>query len=238
MSTGFDVCAELARGVADRAGAWQFIKGFAAHWSSPLTAADGWTDAELAAVENRLGFRLPLAMREAYGLFGRRADLTSNQDEFLPPDRLQMDEDGEMLTFRVENQGIWDLGISMADLAVPDPPVMVRSDIFDESSDICLPWLDRFSLACIEVVLSESVYSAMEEFGDVNCLTLSDETRLEQLYSRLPIPEYPQLPAEAGYRWFAGPDVLLRVDPADCLFVRARTPEALDQVRRSLPGGW
>ncbi|WP_223184536.1 SMI1/KNR4 family protein [Streptomyces sp. CBMA152] len=84
---------------------WRFIQGFAAHWADALEHGDGWTEADLVAAEERLGVRLPVAMREAYLLFGRRRDLTSNHDELLAPDELYVDDAGEALVFRHENQG-------------------------------------------------------------------------------------------------------------------------------------
>jgi hypothetical protein len=46
---------------------------------------NGYGKADIDAAEERLGVRFPAAVREAYGLFGRRADLTSNQDRQLRP---------------------------------------------------------------------------------------------------------------------------------------------------------
>ncbi|MEU7763761.1 hypothetical protein AB0B25_01345 [Nocardia sp. NPDC049190] len=231
MSTGFDIRTELVRGVGDRAGAWQFIKEFVAHWMSPLTEADGFSEAELAPIEDLLERRLPPAMREAYGLFGRRSDLTSRQDDFRPPTSLFVDDDEEIVTFRVENQGVVEWGVRISELVMPDPPVLVRSHL-DDTWNV---WLDRFSLACIELVLSESLCGEVELI-ESRCLTDTDLAGMEQLFTRLPIPECRWDPDVPGYRWFAGQDVLLRVDPANWLFVRARTPEALDELRRSWPG--
>ncbi|WP_040840674.1 SMI1/KNR4 family protein [Nocardia brevicatena] len=233
MSTGFDVGAEFVHGVADRAGVWRFIAGFAAHWISPLADADGWSEADLVAAEENLGVRLPSAMRKAYRLFGRREDLTGNQDFLLSPAHLDLDETGEMLVFRVENQGVWEWGVSMADPYEPDPRVAIR--LSGDDPEQWGAWLDRFLLACVEMVLSESLYSAVHISEP---LSADDLARVERMYSRLPIPECHVFADDSGIRWFAGQDVLLRVDPADCLGARARTAEALDRLRRSFPENW
>jgi hypothetical protein len=106
MSAGFDVRQELAASVSSRQGAWRFIRRYAQNWLTPLADEDGWTEADLHAAERRFGLRLPPAIREAYGLFGRRQDLTSVQDRLLGPDQLEVDMTGEVLIYRVENQSV------------------------------------------------------------------------------------------------------------------------------------
>lgn len=62
------------------------IADFAADWRAPLRAEDGYDAEALDAAERRLGVRLPTALREAYALFGRRDDLSRNQDRSQGPD--------------------------------------------------------------------------------------------------------------------------------------------------------
>ncbi|GAA0371516.1 hypothetical protein NE235_29700 [Actinoallomurus spadix] len=229
MVEAFEVREELA-GVVDRAGAWRFIRGFAAAWATPLTDADGWDDAALDAAEARLGITLPVAVREAYALFGRRTDLTSNQDELLEPKQLHV-LDG-LLVFREEDQGAARWGVR---LDGPDPAVFIRPDLEDADAERWEPWLDSFSVACVEIVLAESPHAA-EELADYR---EADEDDLEVLerYARLPLPEYPsgQLP---GTRWFAGLDVIIREDARSWITVRARTEEALVNVCEDFGDGW
>ena len=101
------------------------------------------------------------------------------------------------------------------------------------------PFLERFSLACVEMVLSESLFSAPLELSD-NCeLDPTAATLVEQRFARLAIPDYPMwaLPG-ASVHWLTGPDLLLRHDGGTWLWVRARTTAALDAVRSTLPGEW
>jgi hypothetical protein len=65
--------------------------------------------------------------------------------------------------------------------------------------------------------------------------------RLEELYERLPFPDYPgwwQPEVQSGIRWFGGPDVLLREDSRTWLWVLARSTTSLARVRDALPGDW
>src|SRR3954471_17711909 len=99
MTDTFDVGRELAAGIGGPEDAWRFIRSFAASWRTPLLEEDGvagggpaggGAGGELDAPETGLGLRLPAALREAYRLFGRRTDLTSNQDVLLGPERLTL----------------------------------------------------------------------------------------------------------------------------------------------------
>jgi hypothetical protein len=106
MSAGFDVGQEVASSLGSQQGAWGFLRRFAERWLMPLTEDDGWAEADLQAAEQRLGVRLPPAIREADGLFGRRRDLTSVQDRLLGPEELEVDATGDVLVYRVENQSV------------------------------------------------------------------------------------------------------------------------------------
>ncbi|WP_431677160.1 SMI1/KNR4 family protein [Kitasatospora sp. KL5] len=232
MTQGFDLVEGVAAGLEDRAAAWWFVQDFAEHWVAPLGEDDGWAEADLAAAEERLGVRLPAALREAYGLFGRRPDLTANHDVLLGPADLRIDEDGKVLVFRAENQGAAAWGVLLDDLHRPDPAVLI------ETGGTWKPWLDRLSVALVELVLSESLH-APEGRSD-HLEPLGDETLhlVEEQYVQLPFPDYPVGSEQPGSRWFAGDDVLLRVDGGDFLYARALTPEALADLRKALPGDW
>ncbi|RAY11053.1 SMI1/KNR4 family protein [Actinomadura craniellae] len=238
MAQKFDLVQEVSAGVEDRAAAWRFVRGFARDWASPLTDGDGWSEEDLAAAEERLGVRLPVALREAYLLLGRREDLTSNHDTLLSPAELYLDDRKEALVFRQENQGAASWGVLVADLGEADPAVFVRMDLADKRSEIWERWLDRLSLTFIEIVLSESVQAPGELTDFLGELEEEDLETLERDCTRLPFPEYPLCQQPPGTRWFTGPGVLLREDDRAVLYARGRTPEALDEVRDQIAGDW
>lgn len=74
MTDSFDLVRDLPPALASRPAAWDFVRGFAETWSTPLKPGDGTPETELTAAEESLGIRLPAAIREAYMLFGRRED--------------------------------------------------------------------------------------------------------------------------------------------------------------------
>jgi hypothetical protein len=237
MTHEFDLAAFLVDGVRERSRAWNFIRGFVGHWASPLESADGWSEADLAAAEERLGVRLPAALREAYLLFGRRRDLTSNYDVLLDPAELYVDDVREALVFRHENQGAASWGILLDGLQDEDPAVFSRTDLVDKSAERWEGWMERLSLCFVEIVLSESLH-ADEELCDFLDADGSDVELLEENFVRLPFPVYPIGDEENGSRWFLGQDALLRDDAGAAIFARGRTTEDLDRVRDLISGDW
>jgi hypothetical protein len=236
MLAEFDVGQELAASLGNRRGAWRFIRRFAESWLTPLTDDDGWTKADLQAAEQHLGVRLPPAIREAYAMFGRRQDLTSVQDRLLDPDQLEVDVTGEVLVYRVENQSVALWGVPLAAMGQSDPPVVMAPNFEDVGWE---PFLERFSLACVEMVLSESLFSAPVELSDNRELDPATAGLVGQLFASLAMPDYPMWALPGGsVRWFTGPEVLLCDFAGTWLWVRARTTGALDAVRIALPGEW
>ncbi|KUJ65758.1 hypothetical protein ACZ90_43430 [Streptomyces albus subsp. albus] len=237
MTQEFDLVASLTRGVEGRSGAWSFIQGFAAHWVRALESGDGWAEADLDAAEERLGLRLPVAMREAYLLFGRRQDLTRNHDALLSPAQLYVDDAKESLVFRHENQGAASWGVLLDSLQDDDPAVFIRLDLADKSAERWEDWMERLSLCFVEIVLSESLHTGEElcDFLDPD----DDSVELLEANSvRLPIPAYPIGEEGSGIRWFLGKDVLLRDDDGMAILARGRAAEDLDRVRDLIPGEW
>ncbi|MFI8423693.1 SMI1/KNR4 family protein [Streptomyces sp. NPDC085479] len=238
MRQGFDLVASLARGVDGRSGAWNFIQDFAAHWVRGLEDGDGWAEADLLAAEQRLGVQLPTALREAYLLFGRRQDLISNHDLLLDPAELYMDDAGEALVFRHENQGAASWGVLLDSLQDDDPAVFMRLDMADKSAERWEPWLEHLSLCFVEIVLSESVqWQADGELCDFLDADDGSVEFLEENAVRLPFPAYPA-GEENGHRWFLCQDVLLREDAGVAILARGRTTADLDRVRGLIPGDW
>jgi hypothetical protein len=97
-------------------------------------------------------------------------------------------------------------------------------------------WLGRFSLACLDLILWESLYDTRmpTEFRDSDD---KDLALIEQLYSELPPFEGNHSYTHFGVRWFSGTDLLLCYTGFD-LRVRTRTREALCSIRENLPGDW
>ena len=141
-----------------------------------------------------------------------------------------------MLVYRVENQSVALWGVPLVKMAQPDPPVVVACNFEDVTWE---PYLERFSLACAEMVLSESLFSAPSGRSDNRELDPAEVALVEQRFARLALPDYPLWASPGGsVRWYTGPDVVSCDFAGTWLWVRARTTAGLDAVRAALPGDW
>jgi hypothetical protein len=220
----FDVAGSVAGAVHDRSAAWRFIEGFAAAWTEPIGPEDGWSRRELAEAEDRLGVRVPEAVKEALALFGKRPEVTSTHDRLLAPAELRLDRD--VLVFR-SDQWLETWGVP---LAGEDPEVLVRRDFEGNYQYPWKPWMPRFSLACVELVMSMAVFgygggTADRERSD------ADVPLLEEHFTLLPLNN----PLS---RWFVSDDLIIREDDRAWLWACARTPEAFELLVERFPGPW
>jgi hypothetical protein len=264
QSNRFDLPAELAVGTRDKDSAWTFIRRFADAWMTPLRDGDGCTQAELNTAEDRLGFTLPTALREAYTLFGNRADLCGTADRLIPLNELYVDDHAGLLIYNVEDQGCWTCGIRLIDLDADDPPTFHVPACSDKECGKGIAWLERLSTACIEVVLAGSPPSTDETLWRRGELLREEIAVLENTFPRLALPPYPieQRRCTSSEHWYASEDVVLhlslnpdRDDPSSenewvddpwpqrpgsraTLHARGRTAEAADAIREALPKEW
>ncbi|GGN36453.1 hypothetical protein FHR83_006375 [Actinoplanes campanulatus] len=228
MLEGLD---ELAAG--DRRRGWEFLRTLTAAFGRPVVESDGVDPALVQVGEDRIGFALPAALREAYLLFGRRRDLTAAQDSLVSPQSLDVDPDG-VLVFRVEAQGCASWGVPARAIGQEDPPVVVNV------GDGWEPYSDRLSVALVEMVMSEAMFSADERNVDNRELDDTTNALVSAVFEPLPLPVLPFWAGMdgPGVRWFAGHDVLLRNDGETWLWVHGRTPDAVQAVRERLSGEW
>lgn len=236
MFEGLEALDALCGGDGHRRHGWEFVRALAAAFNRPVVEGDGIDARRLQVAEEELGCGLPTALREAYLLFGRRADLTAAQDRLVEPERLRIDADG-VLVFRVENQYCASWGVPVLDVDDDedddDPPALVNV------GDGWVPYADRLPTALVEMVLSEALFSADERVTDNRELDDATHAALNAAFDRLPLPDFPFWAGmNDPVRWFAGPDVLLRDDGGAWLWVHGRTASAVQAVRQALPGDW
>src|SRR5262249_8829915 len=91
-------------------------------------------------------------------------------------------------------------------------------------------FLDRFSLACVDMVLWEAVEAGPD--ADGRDLEEGEPEALVAGLTELPFPRH------QDSRWYAGDEVLLRVDDDIWVVVLGRDREALDAFREAHPGFW
>jgi hypothetical protein len=112
----------------------------------------------------------------------------------------------------------------------------------DRDEDPLHPYLDRLSLAIVEMLLSEALFSGHDgSFGDNRELDDDALRLLESRFVRLSIPDCPMWTdpgSGVAWRWFGGPGVVLREDAATWVWVLAQSEETLNGVRALIPGDW
>lgn len=214
---------------------WALVKRCVAHWHEPLREGQGYAASELDAAERRLGFPLPVALREWYQLAGQREDLTARQDRLLPPSVLKVEHG--VLFFHVENQGCCLWGVRREDVGLEDPPVFMRDD-----AGVRVQEAGSVSEFVLHMLLQETLLTGPGP--KVDDLGLSGE-HYDQLRARL---------ADLGlpfWHWPTYPRILLALPgPMDVLvevygprdraqaIVAARTREALAGFLERFPWDW
>ncbi len=119
---------------------WSGLLSFLEEWNRSLTLTDGIPLHRVETAERRLGFRLPVALREWYLLSGKRSSNEVSKTNFLLlPEELTVSEG--VLDFYVENQFVVVWGILEDDLASDDPSVLVGGDWEDEYSPPRSGWI-------------------------------------------------------------------------------------------------
>ncbi|MHB9849042.1 hypothetical protein ACSYGO_07320 [Streptomyces krungchingensis] len=125
------------------------------------------------------------ALHEFYARAGGRPDLVANQDPLLPPHQVFVhDECGGVLAFRSENQGCAFWGVRLTDLDLDDPPVLVQA------RDGWVPFVDRVSLACVELVLSEALFGGEGRLYNACELPADLLGAVPEHFQRVKLPDY------------------------------------------------
>lgn len=180
-----------------RSARWKLLKSAIADWYAPLGQSDGFSKKEIAKAEKRLGFKLPKAFKEWYGLAGAREDIWSRQDEMISPEDLfQFNEYkclfsehfDDVLVFYAENQGCYYWGIPRDRMSEDDPPVVI-----DNWGDwrILSPTVSEFALA---------MFVSCLKWGEKPfwCCGSAEPELVSQIEVNLPVLDFPtwQYPRE------------------------------------------
>lgn len=228
---------DFAARLSAREDRWSLLKDFIAEWHSPLEPGDGYPASELDAAEQRLRLKLPLALREWYGLAGKRDDLSSiDPYGFFGPQELNLDEDDcEVLWLFSETQADISWGIKQQDLSQDDPPVYSENSYASAELLLANKTLSEFALqvvvhqtACFTEIGGNAAGDARTaEIVNANFLPLG-----------LPIWSYPVYPSQL----FGGDDALIELNQDGkgyCyISVAALTEAALSHTVRLLNLGW
>lgn len=92
----------------------------------PIRAADGVQAGVVKRAEDRVGRKLPLAVRKYYECLGSVGELNRAHNVVFAPDQLAIE--GGYLMFMDENQCVVSWGIRLEDLEADDPEVWQRNN--------------------------------------------------------------------------------------------------------------
>jgi hypothetical protein len=211
---------------------WDAYAARVAELYPPLAADDGYEEAEIAASEVRLGFRLPRILREFYLLAGRRNDLTRQLTQPIPPDFLEIV--GHALIFTHGDDDFPTCGVLHRELGQDDPSV-ARSEVdlpsFDWNADH-----DRLSTWFVSMLYYDAVRCGLPFHGSAPI----DETELPAIAAHWPRVDL------LGSLWDqrivfhkAGQVVCVEGHAPDLLLLAGgRTREDLDTIARHLELEW
>ncbi|GIF42426.1 hypothetical protein [Actinoplanes xinjiangensis] len=206
----FDTAAQLRPRIVDRAGVWDFLRLFAAAWG-------------LSGTGRSFRGPMPAALREAYAL-GTVLDRAGPQTE-----------DG-VLIFHWADSQITDTcwGVPLDHLDGDDPPVVVNT------GGGWQPYVDRVSLACVDIALTTVVQEHDEKLCNAAELPAALVGPALAGFDRVPLPDLPMWidVEESPVRWYSGPGQLLRThgEGGVWLWVSAQSDTALSGLYAAMPG--
>lgn len=216
----------------DRAERWRRLAAFIEGWWGPVQPEDGFPEEELRGAEAVLGVALPAAVREAYARFGQRDELVVSFDHLVLPHRFEL-HDGVRGLWTRDDFCVW--GIREADLALADPPVILREKSGRQWHTLPAlpedPSVSRFFLwkALEQAIYGSRYANSVNLQGDLNPLA----AEVARHFPRLGFGQV-EHPAPAS-RLYGGEDVLIDVAQGDGIKIVASTEEgyrrAMDVLR-------
>jgi uncharacterized protein (TIGR02996 family) len=204
---------------ATRAARWGLVEEFIEVWHGPLKPKDSCTDEELTAAEERLGVRLPAAVREWQRLGVKRRDIWSVQDHVALSAQMQLDRSGKYLVVRWENQRVEGWGIRREDLDQEDPPIF---EIYE--GVLSSPTTTAFA---IQAILCEIVMRGNTHFHGWVPKEVLRHSLVTQL-SKCDVPNRYWLRTPLSI--YEGTDLVIAATKNDQVYGTARTNAAMAQL--------
>jgi hypothetical protein len=205
---------------------WHLALDFIEYWIRPMSELDRVSTSRLDEAEDRLGLRLPIALREWYERLGCQGDLWSVQDTFHPPEELRVR--GELLVFYVENQAVWYIGVGRHDLGVDDPPVTIDEWGIGEGARILSPTTSLLALQMLAYIVKFARPVEEHLYGLWTDATIR---AIGQHYAGSALPPLHLFGQETVH--YQGPDALIEVSGGDgYLYPTFRSDEARQRFER------
>jgi hypothetical protein len=205
---------------------WRLLRKLVEAWF-PVKQLPGVAVTTLDMAEDRLGLRLPAALREWYELAGDHPDVWSRRADLRAPPDFRFIRD-TLVFYRDEEAGAcW--GIRRNDLRMEDPPVVIdarRGEGWMAESKTTSAFAIQMLLWNVKWGGSTATFAGNGPSGS-RVVAL-----IEQAYPALPLPDWnwPLFPT----RFFGKDNVLIELDGEEWIWVTAREQWAAVQVMQLL----
>lgn len=210
---------------------WNTMRRFIAHWYPPLMQEDGIPSTELDEAENRLGLKLPTALRDWYMLAGGREDISAAQNYLLRPSELSIVD--HHLVFYVESQRVVGWGIPLTSLERSDPSVELDTGYLASQHG----WVQEntlFSDFMRQMVIHQSLFTG--DFRGNASLGPTVTRKIEATFPYLNLPSWhwPIYPTQ----FFGDDDVILVTNDDSWLWIKAHNQVAFRKLLAQLNIEW
>lgn len=203
---------------------WSLLSQLMSEWhQSLLPQSGGYAPAELLACEQRLGLTLPVALKEWYTSFGLCADVWNQQDHFLPPQEITIEQ--RVLIFYVENQAVTSWGIEISDLHHQDPTVVMRDE--NHRWRPLIP-VSLFAIQMFLYTLQFTARALQHAQAQPDCLQ-----RITRLLPQLPLP--PFIFPRGEFTFYGNRERIVLIEDTH-FTIAARHPAALAEFQVLLAG--
>jgi hypothetical protein len=168
-------------------------------------------------------------LKEWYELAGRREDVWCQQDRLISPDEIRRNEG--VLQFYVENQGVTAWGVQLGDLALDDPPVVMRDypQIIKKGGETA-EWTPH-SLTVSQFALHMFAYAT--QFGAPIVVSgYAQESIIKRILTEIPTLGFPEFLWPGGeFRIYGVADLIVTVDSTNHVNAAGLNEEALEPFR-------
>lgn len=204
---------------------WILLETLISIWYRPIQEEDGYSLQEIDYAHKKLNIILPSALIEWYQSSGKRKDIWSNQDVFISPYDLAIENN--LLIFYLENQGVVSWGIPVSELDLDDPKVIMVNNEIKDQMVIQTNSISQFALYMFEYTIQFSEQSYW--FCGYTADNLIDILKSNYVQYEFPDNWW------TGTKLFGSEDIIVSVDKYNCFNVTAKTKDKYVEIFNLLP---
>ncbi|MFK8002340.1 MAG: hypothetical protein AB8H86_22285 [Polyangiales bacterium] len=211
---------------------WTPMLRFIERWFDPAeaveaAAAERASEDACDAAEERMGLRMPLAVREWCRLCARHPVLGRGNNRVVPAEELAVRD--ERVDLYIENQCVLTWGVRLSDWHHDDPPVVATETNVGSLGEVNRTCSDFY----FQMTLHQAHWASRAAFGYGDVASIVAEH-----YPRLDLPVWPWAGAKEAFTLYGDDDTVLNLDYTNHLLVSARTSDAFERAKRLFEAHW